>query len=199
MRIRNWGVLAILLAVCGSLQSAPKPIGDLASFQKFRERHKDTLRLRRAVTFGLENVERAPGMALLPSQAHQLLTVLNPLRGYRKLTQARAKSSQDRVIKILSRRQRAIVDNILNPANPFPTVPRRGPQTIRKPKPNRKAPAPPSPELAAAMRKLKDFNPFRPTKAMTDYEQEVKINTRLFHFLRQRAKGGKETYRVRSR
>jgi len=208
-KLRRRGLLAgaVLAALC-LVSAAPRvfaqpPAGGFnpAAFQKFREQHKYTFQLRTTVTAGFTELERVKSTQLTPDQAKKVLSVLTPLRKQPKLTQDQAKATIQKLQKILSQRQLAAIDRVLQrgqgmfggrPGGPGAGGPAGGPPGMGAPPGGRPAQQG-RPGAAARPRfdptRMQNFNPFNPAKDSPRYAQDKERNDRLFAFLSARAAG----------
>ncbi|MCC6484178.1 MAG: hypothetical protein IT209_04955 [Armatimonadetes bacterium] len=161
-----------------------------AAFQKFRSQHKYTFQLSTTVFRGLAECERTDSTKLKPAQAKQILSVLNPLRKQSKLTQDQAKSAIQKIQRALDQKQLSAIDKVLN-SNARPGFSgsgnRPGNATGARPGGNRPGGPAAGNRPAFDPSKMKDFNPFNPSKTSPNYERQLDRVKRLFSFLEARS------------
>lgn len=197
-------VLAAFTLVAAVCASAQPPAGGFnpAAFQKFREQHKYTFQLRTTVTAGFTELERMKSTQLTPDQAKKILSVLTPLRKQPKLTQDQAKATIQKLQKVLTQRQLAAIDRVLQrapafgrrPGGPGAGGPPGGPGGPGMGAPGAGRPGQPGgPGAGARPRfdptRMQNFNPFNPAKDSPRYADEKERNDKLFAFLSARAAG----------
>lgn len=196
---------------------------DRAAFMKFREQHKYSFQLRTMVRNGLQEVERSKSTQLKPAQAKQVLAVITPWKSKPKMTQEEAKASIQKLQKVFDTKQLAAVDKAIQqsqrprgggpggggPGGGGPGGPGGGAPGGGAPGGFPAGPRPGGPGGPGGsggpgggrtfdFNKMKNFNPFNPSKESPRYQRDKESIDKVFAFLNARAAGKTATLELPS-
>jgi len=170
-----------------------------SAFAKFREQHKYTFQLLTTTSRGFTECERSQSSRIKPDQAKKILGLLAPLRKQPTLTQDDAKTTIQKLQRVLDTKQLTAVDKAIKDS----AMRRAGGGGAPGGAPGGGAPGGGAPGGGAPgggagrpggtstfdPAKAKNFNPFNPQPGTPRYEMRKVSNGKLFAFLEARAAG----------